>query len=158
MKRGSFEEMHCSVAQALEQVGEWWSLLIVRDVQMGARRFDEIQGRLGISRNTLTQRLKGLTEHGILEKVERDDGGTEYLLTEKGIELWPVIDALRQWGDRHAAPDGPPIEIVHTGKRGCGHRTNPVLCCSECGEQVDARAIRPVPGPGEVEPLVIAGR
>lgn len=146
--------MHCSVAQSLEVVGEWWSLLIVRDVFLGVRRFSAIQSRLGIPRHTLDQRLRRLTEVGILERVQYQEHPPrwEYRLTEKGIDLWPVIDALRQWGDRHAAPDGPPVEILH---RGCGHRADPVLCCGECGEPVDARDVRAVAGPGEVEPIVI---
>ena len=154
MQRTTFTDMHCSVAQALEVVGEWWALLIVRDVFLGARRFSEIQSRLQIPRHTLDQRLRRLTEVGILERVQYQDGPPrwEYRLTEKGVDLWPVIDALRQWGDRHAAPDGPPVQIVH---RGCGHVADPVLCCGECGEPVGARDVRAVAGPGEVEPLVI---
>ncbi len=108
MERKSFSEMHCSVAQCLEVVGEWWSLLIIRDVFLGVTRFDEMQERLGISRNVLNQRLARLVSAGVLVKVPYSEHPPrfDYRLTDKGRDLWPVITAMRQWGDRHAAPDG----------------------------------------------------
>jgi len=149
MKRTSFETMNCSVAQCLEVVGEWWSLLILRDVFMGVRRFDDLQARLGISRNVLTQRLRHLVDSGVLERVpyQQNPPRYEYRLTEKGIDLWHVVTAMRQWGDKWAAPDGPPVEIVH---KECGHRADIVSTCSECGEPVSARDVRAVTGPGAV--------
>ena len=103
--------MHCSVAQCLEVVGEWWSMLIVRDVFMGVTRFDAFQERLGISRNILNQRLTHLVEMGVLKKVLYSEHPPryEYRLTDKGRDLWPVLTAMRQWGDKYAAPDGPPL-------------------------------------------------
>jgi DNA-binding HxlR family transcriptional regulator len=147
MHRRSFEDMNCSVAQCLEVIGEWWSLLIVRDVFFGVTRFDDLQERLGISRNVLNQRLNHLVEHGILERVPYQEHPLryDYRLTERGRDLWPVMTAMRQWGDRWAAPDGPPIEIVH---RTCGHRVDAVPTCSVCGEKLDARSVRAVAGPG----------
>ena len=120
MDRKSFSDMHCSVAQALEVVGEWWSLLIVRDAFLGVRRFDEFQSRLGISRNILNQRLARLVETGVLTKVPYSEHPPrfEYRLTDKGRDLWPVITTMRQWGDKHAAPDGPPLQLIHNE---CGH-------------------------------------
>ena len=102
--------MHCSVAQCLEVVGEWWSLLIVRDAFLGCTRFDQFQERLGISRNILHQRLARLVEAGILEKVAYSEHPPryDYRLTAKGRDLWPVLTTMRQWGDKHAAPNGPP--------------------------------------------------
>ena len=119
MERKSFSDMHCSVAQCLEVVGEWWSLLIVRDAFLGVRRFDEFQSRLGISRNILNQRLARLVETGVLTKVPYSEHPPrfEYRLTDKGRDLWPVITTMRQWGDKHAAPNGPPLQADPQGVR-----------------------------------------
>src|SRR3954451_4902391 len=101
MQRTSFEDMNCSVAQCLEVVGEWWSLLSVRDAFLGVRRFDDFQARLGISRNILTQRLTTLVDHGVLERAlyQYNAPRSAYGLTDKGRDLWPVLTAIRQWGD-----------------------------------------------------------
>jgi DNA-binding HxlR family transcriptional regulator len=136
MYRKTFEGMNCSIARALDQVGEWWSLLIVRECTLGTSRFDEFQSRLGIARNVLTARLNSLVEHGVLEKVlaEGSERRNEYRLTEKGEDLYPALVALSQWGDRwcgHAAPlqlvehsTGLPVEPVglRVGKRTLGLR------------------------------------
>jgi DNA-binding HxlR family transcriptional regulator len=155
MERKSFSEMHCSVAQCLEIVGEWWSLLIIRDVFLGVTRFDQMQERLGISRNVLNQRLASLVSAGVLAKVPYSEHPPrfDYRLTDKGRDLWPVITTMRQWGDRYAAPDGPPMELIH---KGCAQVTQAKLVCSECGEPMGPRDVRGVPGPGAVEPLVPA--
>ena len=147
MRRTSFEDVNCSVAQCLEVVGEWWSLLIVRDSFLGVRRFDDFQARLGISRNILQQRLSHLVDSGVLERVPYQDKPprSEYRLTEKGRDLWPVVTAMRQWGDRWAAPAGPPMQMRH---KGCGHVVEAVEVCSACGEPLDARAVTAEPGPG----------
>ena len=152
MERKSFSEMHCSVAQCLEVVGEWWSLLIIRDVFLGVTRFDEMQERLGISRNVLNQRLARLVSAGVLVKVPYSEHPPryDYRLTDKGRDLWPVITAMRQWGDRHAAPDGPPTELVH---KSCGHVSEANVVCSECGEPMGPRDVWAVTGPGAGEPL-----
>lgn len=107
--------MQCSIARTLEHVGSWWSLLIIRDVMMGLRRFKHFEKSLGIAKNTLTSRLNELVEHGILERVPATDGSAydEYVLSEKGRDLAPVMMALAQWGDKWAAhPDGPPQEFI----------------------------------------------
>jgi len=147
MQRTSFRDMNCSVAQCLEVVGEWWSLLIVRDAFLGVTRFDDFQARLGISRNVLNQRLSHLVEEGVLERVPYQERPTrwDYRLTEKGRDLWHVMTAMRQWGDRWAAPEGAPVQLVH---RACGHVSEAVPTCSECGEALHARAMRAVAGPG----------
>src|SRR5437588_6846235 len=147
MRRTSFEDVNCSVAQCLEAVGEWWSLLIVRDALLGVRRFDDFQARLGISRNILNQRLTMLVEHDVLEKVPYQDNPprSEYRLTDKGRDLWHVITAMRQWGDRWAAPAGPPLKMRHTG---CGRIVKAVAVCSHCGEPLDLRAVTAIRGPG----------
>jgi DNA-binding HxlR family transcriptional regulator len=149
MERKSFADKDCSVAQCLEVVGEWWSMLIVRDAFMGVTRFDEFQRRLGISRNILQQRLNTLVDSGVLTRVRysehppRDD----YRLTDKGRDLWPVLTAMRQWGDRYAAPSGPPVQILH---KSCGSVAEPALVCASCGEPVGPRDYKAVPGPGRV--------
>ena len=112
MRRKSFEEMNCSVAQTLEVVGEWWSMLIVRDSFLGITRFDDFQQRLGISRNILADRLDHLVDKGVLARVPYQDHPVryDYRLTDKGRDLWLVLTAMRQWGDRWEADDGPPVE------------------------------------------------
>ena len=134
MRRASFQDLNCSVAQTLEVVGDWWSLLIVRELLFGLARFDDIQRRLGIARNTLTDRLNWLSEHRVVARVPYGDSGNrcEYRLTEKGRDLQPVLLALLAWGDRWGATseqpplqptdsNGDPIELrivnVRTGRR-----------------------------------------
>ncbi|WP_018637810.1 winged helix-turn-helix transcriptional regulator [Parafrankia elaeagni] len=153
MERKSFAGMHCSVAQTLEIVGEWWTMLIVRDAFLGVTRFDDFQKRLGISRNILNQRLAGLVDAGVLTRVPYQDNPPrhDYRLTDKGRDLWPVLTAMREWGDRHAAPDGPPLQLRHTG---CGEVFHTVLGCSECGEPVSLRDVRAAPGPGDLDGIV----
>src|ERR1700722_13897266 len=108
MERKSFSEMHCSIAQCLEVVGEWWSMLIVRDAFLGVSRFDVFQERLGISRNVLNERLAKLVDAEVLEKEPYSEHPLryDYRLTDKGRDLWPVLTTMRQWGDKYAAPDG----------------------------------------------------
>lgn len=153
VERNSFAGMHCSVAQCLEVVGEWWSMLILRDAFLGVTRFDELQQRLGISRNILNQRLGRLVGAGVPEKVPYREHPPrfDYRLTDKGRDLWPVIVAMRQWGDRYAAPGGPPVQMVHTA---CGRLVDAVMVCSACGARIEAQDVRAVPGPGAVERLV----
>lgn len=121
MYRKTFTGFDCSIARALDQVGEWWSLLIVRECTLGTSRFDEFQRRLGIARNVLTKRLNHLCEQGILAKVPVGEGERffQYQLTPKGEALYPVLVALLQWGDRWAGTgEGGPTRLVdeHTGK------------------------------------------
>jgi DNA-binding HxlR family transcriptional regulator len=141
MERKSFEDMACSVAQCLEVVGEWWSMLLIRDAFLGVRRFDEFQERLGISRNVLTQRLHKLVAEGVLHKRPYQEHPVryEYLLTDKGRDLWPVLTTMRQWGDKHAAPNGPPVRVYHGA---CRHAAPFELRCSACNERVTHRDVR----------------
>ena len=111
MKRTSFEGDACPIARALDVIGDWWSLLIIRDAMLGRRRFGEFQKSLGLAKNILTARLRMLVDEGILSTAPASDGSTyqEYVLTEKGRGLFPVIVALRQWSE---AFDGHPEEIA----------------------------------------------
>jgi DNA-binding HxlR family transcriptional regulator len=147
VQRTSFAGVNCSVAQCLEVVGEWWSLLIIRDAFLGVTRFDDFQARLGISRNILNHRLTRLVEGGVLKRVPycEHPPRSEYRLTAKGRDLWHVVTAMRQWGDRWALDGPPPVEIRHAG---CGQVTQAVPTCSHCGEPLEARAVSAVPGPG----------
>jgi DNA-binding HxlR family transcriptional regulator len=148
MLKNDYDSQVCSIAAALEVVGERWSLLIVRDVMLGLRRFDEIQASLGIARNVLHTRLTRLLDHGVLEKrlyQERPER-YEYRLTEKGLDLWPAVVGLMKWGDRYAAPEaGAPVLLEH---RGCGGAVDEHRICSACGERLSVRDVRALPGPG----------
>jgi DNA-binding HxlR family transcriptional regulator len=142
VQRASFRDMHCSVAQALEVVGEWWTLLILRDAFFGFSRFEDFCQRLGISRNILAARLDKLVEAGVLERRPYQDHPPryDYRLTEKGRELWPVLVSLRQWGDRWQPPaGGPPFEVVHVG---CGEVADARLHCARCGEPLTLGSLR----------------
>jgi len=136
----------CSIAASLEVVGERWSLLIIRDVLRGRRRFDQIQSSLGVARNVLTKRLGRLVEAGILEKRPYQDSPVryEYFLTEKGLDLWPVLMAYLEWGDKYCEPDGPPRLIVH---KGCGGEVDGRRICQKCGAFLDVRDAESIPGP-----------
>lgn len=148
VRKASFAEMNCSIAQALEVLGEWWTLLILRDCFLGVRRFDAFVERLGIARNILTNRLETLIEAGILERRPYDEARSryDYVLTEKGRALWPVLTALRQWGDEWILGAGnEPIVIEH---QLCGHDTIALMTCSVCGAHLEARSVRAKLGPG----------
>lgn len=124
--------MPCSVARSLEAVGEWWTLLIVRDCLLGVARFDQFQSRLGIARNVLADRLDTLIDHGVLERHPYQEHPVryDYVLTEKGRALWPVLAALQDWGDTWGGwSDLAPAELVHAP---CGHATQVVPTCASC--------------------------
>jgi DNA-binding HxlR family transcriptional regulator len=154
MQRTSFQGMNCSVARCLDVVGEWWTPLILRDLFMGISRFDDFQARLGIARNVLADRLSRLVESGVVEKVlyQEHPERFDYRLTEKGGDLWRVLTAMREWGDRWEAPAGPSVQIVH---KSCGHVTSSQVVCAECGAQLDRHQVRLVRGPGALEDSIL---
>jgi DNA-binding HxlR family transcriptional regulator len=143
----TYEGQNCSIAKSLELIGERWTMLIVREVFLGNRRFDELASRLSIARNVLTARLTRLVEEGVLEKVRYQERPErfEYRLTEKGIDLWPVVVSLLQFGDRYYAPDGPPVVLLH---KGCGGHVDEHRICDTCGQRLTARDATGQPGPG----------
>lgn len=148
MRRTSFGEMHCSIAQSLERIGDWWTLLILRDIYVGLQRFDELVQDLGISRNLLTNRLGHLVQHGIVVRRRYSDHPPRYryLLSDAGKELVPVVMALAAWGDRWATPEGgPPVRFIHSG---CGHHFTPRVSCSVCGGAIDQDQVQLEAGPG----------
>jgi DNA-binding HxlR family transcriptional regulator len=150
MRLTSLSDMNCSVARTLDVVGEWWTLLIIRDALRGAARFDEFRDSLGMARGVLSSRLHKLVDQGILSRQQYSEHPPryEYTLTEKGRALAPVINALMTWGDTWApGPSGephPPVLLVHEP---CGHPMHPVLTCPHCRGEVDAGNVRQVPGP-----------
>lgn len=149
MLRRTYEGQVCSVARALEVVGERWTLLVVRDALLGVNRFDGFLASLGIARNVLTDRLNTLVAHGILERVPYQNRPPrhEYHVTARGRELIPVLVALMEWGDRYLAGDaGPPRTAEHGG---CGGHVVSRLACESCGRQVPGGdvAIRPTGPP-----------
>lgn len=120
MKRKSFDQATCPVARSLDAVGDWWSLLIVRDALAGIRRFSDFQKNLGLAKNILAQRLRRLVELGIMETVPVAEGGAykEYALTEKGRALLPVIIALRQWGTNTCFAEGEAYDALVEARTG----------------------------------------
>jgi DNA-binding HxlR family transcriptional regulator len=148
MLGSDYQGQNCSIARALELVGERWTILVLRDVFLGLRRFEQLQQNLGIARNVLAARLERLVQEGILERVPYQERPPrhEYRLTDKGLDLWPVVVELMRWGDRHAAPpQGPPIVIRH---RGCGGVLGEHRICTRCGEPLGVRDVRAEAGPG----------
>ena len=145
-----YEAQNCSIARTLAVVGERWTLLILREVLLGRRRYEDIRRNTGVATNILSDRLDTLVEHGVLRRR-----GQDYVPTERGIELNPVLVTLARWGDRHLAGDaGPPRVFVHEA---CGHDADPELHCSHCGERVDPRELSVRPGPGADADQLAAG-
>ncbi len=150
MQRTSFGSMSCPIARGLERVGEWWSILILRDAFAGMTRFDEFQKSLGIAPNMLTRRLNALVEAGLLERHRYSEHPPrhEYRLTERGRDFRPVLIAMLAWGNRHFAPEGPSVMIVDAKT---GAAADPIL--------VDRTTMRPLvepdyklaPGPAATE-------
>lgn len=153
-----YSNQSCSIAGALEVVGERWSLLIVRDILLGLRRFDELQAHLGVARNVLNSRLRRLEEFGVIERVPYQERPLrhEYRLTEKGLDLWPTIMALMKWGDRYATPEGGPAVIVE--HRGCGGEIDEHRICQRCGARLKARDAVGRAGPGAAPDHPLARR
>ena len=148
MLHRDYPALDCSVAKALEVIGERWSLLIVRSVMHGNRRFGEMQESLGIARNVLSARLQRLVDEEILERraYQESPPRYEYFLTQKGLDLWPALIALLNWGDRYSPdPEGPRRLIVH---KQCGGTVSERGICESCGKVLTARDAKQVPGPG----------
>ncbi len=137
MQRTSFGGMPCPIARSLEHVGEWWSILILRDAFRGVTRFDGFRDSLGVAPNILTRRLKALVESGLLERRRYSEHPPrdEYILTQRGRDFRPVLLGLITWGDRHFAPEGLRTQIVdaHTGLP-----ADPVLVDRATGRPIDS--------------------
>lgn len=140
--------MACSIARTLDVAGEPWSPLIVRNVYVGINRFDQLQQSLGISRKVLAERLRALTESGVLERREYSSRPPrhEYVLTEMGNDFFEVLMVMLRWGDRWLAGEaGPPALYRH---HACGQISHVELRCSQCGEPMGPDSIDILPGPG----------
>jgi DNA-binding HxlR family transcriptional regulator len=152
-----YPDQVCSIARALEVVGERWTLLILRDAVLGITRFEEFQESLGIASNVLTNRLKLLCDQQVLDRVPDPErpGRPKYVLTAKGRELAPALIVLMKWGDRHYPTDGgPPRLTLHAG---CGGTIGPDLHCDRCGNHAAAGEIELLPGPGAARPSRAGG-
>jgi DNA-binding HxlR family transcriptional regulator len=148
MKWSSLEEESCSVARTLAVIGDRWSLLIIRDCFLRHRRFEEFQSKLGITRHLLADRLKKLVRFGVLRRVpyQVSPKRHEYILTQKGLDLYPILMAIVHWGDVHMLDErGRPVLHQH---KTCGKFFDPVMICSECNKPLDAKAVHTHPGPG----------
>jgi DNA-binding HxlR family transcriptional regulator len=140
----------CTIGRAMEILGERWTVVVLREVFNGIRRFDDMRVRTGIPRQVLANRLGSLVGHGLLRREPYREPGArlrhEYRLTAKGFDLYPVLIAVKTWGDRYLAdPEGPPLSFEH---RDCGAEVHPEVWCA-AGHRVDEpRDVVPRPGPG----------
>ena len=150
MGRKRFDEMNCGVAQALEAIGDWWSLLIVRDAFFGARRFGEFERSLGIAKNILSDRLRRLVEHGIFDRIDVGDAGErfEYRLTKKGEALLTVLTAMREWSDEWVFGRGKEPLIVR--ERKTGRRSPSPARCRPRRRGIDAQRSAHGTGPRRI--------
>ena len=150
MQRKSFGKMACPVARGLDRVGEWWSILIIREALHGLTRFDQFEQSLGIAPNMLARRLAGLVKGGILEKRRYSDHPPrhEYVLTECGRDFQPVIIAMHAWGNRHFAPEGQSVMLVNART---GKPADPVLVDRNSKRPFADSDFRVVAGPAAVE-------
>ncbi len=145
---------NCAIARTGAVLGERWVFAILRAAFLRARTFEDYQRHTGIARNILSDRLNRLVDFGILERRAYREGAkrtlSEYRLTAAGLDLYPIVVAIMEWGNRHTGlVNGEPVELVHEP---CGEVTHPVLVCSECGEPIDPHDVRPRRGPGHEHP------
>jgi DNA-binding HxlR family transcriptional regulator len=148
MRRTSFRNWPCSIARTVDLLGDWWTPLVLREAFFGMRRFDELQGALGIGRNVLAERLRRLVAEGLLERRKYQDNPAryEYLLTEKGKDFHGVLVAIMRWGDRWLdRGKGAPIRLRH---RACGALTHPEITCARCGGPLGPDDVEMEIGPG----------
>jgi DNA-binding HxlR family transcriptional regulator len=150
MQRKSFGRMVCPIARSLERVGEWWSILILRDALHGLTRFDEFQKSLGIAPNMLARRLNALVEAGLLQRSRYSERPPryEYVLTARGRDFRPIIVALLAWGNRHFAPEGPSVLLVDTRT---GAAVDPILVDRATGRPIEEPEYAFAPGPAAGE-------
>lgn len=142
-----FDEFHCSIARTGQVLGDPWRVLIVRDLFLGLRTYDELLQDLGIATNVLASRLSALVHAGVIERrgYREHPPRYEYHLTDAGRDLYGVILAMMAWGDRHRAAEGAPLFVTHES---CGERTTPRVTCSHCGEPLSDQTVSVSAGPG----------
>ena len=152
MQRKTFANMSCPIARSLDRVGEWWSILILRDALRGTTRFDDFQESLGIAPNMLARRLKALVASGLLERrqYEQRPPRYEYVPTQRGRDFQPVLWAMLAWGNQHFAPEGASVQLV---SRKTGALADPVLVDRVTGEPITPETHRVAPGPAASDQL-----
>lgn len=153
MRRTRFARWPCSIARAVDILGDWWTPIVIREAFYGVRRFDDFQSSLKLSRNVLAQRLTRLVDEGIFERVQYAERPArfEYVLTEKGLDLFGVLAAMSGWGDRWLDEgNGPPIQFHHTE---CGHDTRAEVVCEQCRQPLRHEDVQSRLGPGYPERL-----
>jgi DNA-binding HxlR family transcriptional regulator len=150
MRHKSFAGLQCPIARSLERIGEWWSILILRDAFLGATRFEQFQKSLDIAPNMLTRRLNALVEAGLMERHRYSERPPrdEYRLTDRGRDFRPVLWALLTWGNRHFAPEGPSVVLINENT---GELADPVLVDRNSGRVMTAPQFRTAPGPAANE-------
>ena len=147
MRHTEVHGIPCSVARSWSVLGERWTMLVLRECFNRTRRFEDFQSNLGIARNILADRLATLVDEDILERRQYQERPAryEYRLTEKGLDLYPLLVAVMKWGDKWKSDNKPPVRLVHST---CGHDADPKMVCSHCGQELAAREVRAEPGPG----------
>ncbi|SLN74438.1 winged helix-turn-helix transcriptional regulator [Oceanibacterium hippocampi] len=142
MSRADLATKTCTIARAIALVGDEWTMMILREMFLGTRRFDDFLHQTGMSSHLLSRRLKKLEAEGVIRREAYSERPPrhDYRLTAKGRGLWPVVIAMKQWGDRWLGDGVDPVEIVH---KACGHVTRPHMTCPECGVPMDARDAEP---------------
>lgn len=137
MKHDELQDVYCSVGRTWAILGERWTMLILRECFRGQRRYDHFKTKLGLGSNVLNDRLRILTEEGVLERTQYQDNPVrhEYRMTAKGQDLYPVLLSLMSWGDKYKN-DIPPVRLIH---RNCGFDANPAMTCAHCGEPLKWR-------------------
>ena len=151
MKWNSLEEEQCSIARTVAVIGDRWTLLVLRDCFLRVRRFEDFQARLGVTRHVLADRLKKLVRYGVLRRVpyQARPKRHEYILTQKGLDLYPIIMSIVHWGDVHMVDErGRPRLHEH---KSCRKIFDPVMTCSECGKALSPREVHVHLGPGANE-------
>ena len=152
MKWDALEEEPCSLARTVAVIGDRWSLLILRECFLRKRRFEAFQSSLGITRHLLAERLKKLVRFGVLRRIPYQESPKryEYILTQKGLDLYPIIMSIVHWGNIHMV-DARGRPLLHEHKT-CGKMFDPLMVCSECGEPLTAKGVHVHPGPGARHP------
>jgi DNA-binding HxlR family transcriptional regulator len=158
VNRTDTSQWPCTIARAVDVLGDGWNLLLLREACLGVRRFDDFQRSLGIGRNILTKHLGLLVDDGLLTRVEYQQrpARSEYRLTDKGRDVYPILAAMAAWGDRWlTGPEGSPLQFHHTA---CGHDMHADVVCSECAAPIHVRDVRAKLGPGHPRRLTDGAR
>jgi DNA-binding HxlR family transcriptional regulator len=140
VRHAELAEKECAMARTWAVIGERWTMMILRECFRGVRRFEDIQAKLQLGRNILSERLQMLVEEGILDRKQYQDNPVrhEYVLTEKGEDLYPLLLAMLRWGNKYKV-EVPPLQLMH---KGCGHIMQPVTVCDGCAGEIQRRDLR----------------